>query len=146
MGKILDIFRNSLLMGLVYASIALAASDLSGLYEYRCAPEDSGPSSQMILDSFSEGLIAYNAIQGTAETIHTSDRKVLVCRNSYSGPGYNQASAKRQLSAASKWMFRSMSCQYIPSRHLSIVYNADILDKGMSANSERIHFLRILIV
>ncbi len=136
----MDIFRNSLLMGLVYASIALAASDLSGLYEYRCAPEDSGPSSQMILDSFSEGLIAYNAIQGTAETIHTSDRKVLVCR------GYNQASAKRQLSAASKWMFRSMSCQYIPSRHLSIVYNADILDKGMSANSERIHFLRILIV
>ena len=63
--------------------------------------DDNAPGSED-LHSF-QGLIAHNALKGTTEQIHTTDRQVIVYRNSFPNSGYNVISSKRPVSISLKW-------------------------------------------
>lgn len=93
------------------------------------------------------GFTAYNVLNGTSEKIQATDRQVFVFRNSSGGPsGYNPASSKRLSQNGIRCFYENIQIHHMPGRYTLSGHNSDILYRGMSSNSERIHFLRVLIV
>ena len=135
MKKLLYMIFMAVAFAAIYHAEMIPAAELSACMENVSSQDNrSSGTCNTIKDDGFRGFFAYNALNGTSEQINASDnRQVLVYRNTYGGPaGYNPASSKRQHSPGLKWLLEGG--------------NVNILDRGMSSNSERIHLLRILIV
>ena len=135
----------------IVISSALIASvtEMQDLAETEISSDSQSGTAENILRNSDFGhLFAYNAIKGTTEKLNAADsRQVLVYRNSYSGPSaYSQASSKRQTSSGLKWHIDAGVTHSFPERYYLLGHNVNLLDRGMSSNSERIHLLRILII
>ncbi len=133
----------------VYSALTISVAEMPDFTESGISSDTGRKGCVNILkDSDLEGLFAYNALKGTAEHLNASDnRQVLVFRNTGTGvPGYNQASSKRQHSPSFKLQCEGGITHSFPEKYYFLQHNVNILDRGMSSNSERIHLLRILIV
>ena len=149
MKKLLYMIFMAVAFAAIYHAEMIPAAELSACME-NVSSQDNRPSDScnIIKDDGFRGFFAYNALNGTSEQINASDnRQVLVYRNTYGGPaGYNPASSKRQHSPGLKWLLEGGITHSFPEKYYFLQHNVNILDRGMSSNSERIHLLRILIV
>lgn len=108
-------------------------------------PAGNSPHTGEDLHSFN-GLIAYNALNGTAEEIHTADRQVVAFRNSFQNSGYNTAASKRPVPNWFKWSLENPSISCYSTKYYFLSHNSEFLSGGLLSASERIHLLRILII
>lgn len=151
LGPIMKHIAVTIIMAVTLA-ISYTALDIPVAGNIVCNTEDSGTGNRTDSHTLGNtegfhGFIAYNALSGTSERITTADRQVFVFRDPAGGSaGYNQAASKRQNTPGMRWVLENSVTHSLPARYYLLQHNVNILDRGMSSNSERIHFLRILII
>lgn len=132
---------------LTCTALMISAAEFSGSCSGETGTETQSADNNILKDSGFTGFIAYNALNGTSEQIGTADRQVLVFRNSFNGTSlYQHAASKRQVSLNDKWHHEAGITHSFPERYYIMHHNVELLDRGMSSNSERIHLLRLLLI
>lgn len=132
-----------------FVSAALPPETFCGLQKSVSVCDCQGVTDSHSQANFSEfhGFIAHNALRGTSEKIQTPDRQIFLYRNSSGGwSGYNPGNTKRQTQSTCRLPFDSGITHSSRARYFLLAHNSNMLDGGMSSNSERIHILHILII
>ena len=146
MKKFLNIIIAASAAILTCTALMISAAEFSGSCSGETGTETQS-ADNILKDSGFTGFIAYNALNGTSEQIGTADRQVLVFRNSFNGTSlYQHAASKRQVSLNDKWHHEAGITHSFPARYYIMHHNVELLDRGMSSNSERIHLLRLLLI
>lgn len=141
----------AIILALSYSSLEISVSGGNGCAVNGTSADAGGgtrPNDGKIEDMAGfHGFTAYNVLNGTSVKIQSADRPSFVFRNTSSNvQAYNPATSKRLLHNALRSFSECCATHFFPGRYSILKHNAGILDRGMSSNSERIHFLRILIV